>query len=130
MSEQNIGRFEKKVKEGDIVITEGSMGSEFYIIKEGEFEIYKTGIDKKILNLAKVGPGDFFGEAALFESKKRTASVRAISPATLFVINKDTVKEIIKQSPDFALKMIDGLVNKIFNLNNKYSDALAKLYGI
>ncbi|HPP86699.1 MAG TPA: cyclic nucleotide-binding domain-containing protein [bacterium] len=126
---ESANKLERKVMAGELIIAEGSMGTEFYIIKEGEFEIYKTSVDKKIIPLTKIGPGEFFGEAALFEAKKRSASVRALKAGILLVINKDTLQQIIKQSPDFAMKIIDGLVNKIFTLNQKYSDALKKLYS-
>ncbi len=126
---ENLLKFEKKISEGEIVISEGTQGNEFYIVKEGELEIYKTSRSKKIIPLTQIGAGDFFGETALFESRTRDASVRAVKPTVLYVFNKETLKDVFKMSPDFALKIIDGLVKKIFNMNIKYLELLNKAYS-
>ena len=125
---ENLEKFEKKFVEGEIIVSEGSLGNEFYIVKEGELEIYKTSKSKKIIQLAHIGTGDFFGETALFESRKRDASVRTLKPTVLYVFNKETLQDVFKISPNFALKIIDGLVNKIFNMNKKYLELLNKAY--
>ena len=54
---------------------EGQLGSEFFVIVEGEADVTKEGT-----HLATLGAGDFFGEIALIERSKRIATVTAKTP--------------------------------------------------
>ena len=66
------------------MIKEGDSGHEFFVIVEGTADVERGG--KKI---AKLGPGDFFGEIALLRDVPRTATVRAVSPSELFALDRD-----------------------------------------
>jgi len=73
------------VKRGDIIVTEGELAREMFIIQEGTVEILKGGVA-----LARLWQGDCFGEMTLIDVQPRSASVRAKRNATLFSLsNKD-----------------------------------------
>lgn len=72
-----------------IIIREGDVGHSLYIIRSGEVEVFRTndGVDQA---LATLGPGKHFGEVAVYEMCRRTASVRAKSRVELLEVKRDT----------------------------------------
>lgn len=78
---------------GDMVIQEGESGSEFFIIEDGEVEVLKKSGNRLEL-IAVLGPGDFFGEAAVLENRPRNASVRARSDLELTVLGASVFSQI------------------------------------
>jgi eukaryotic-like serine/threonine-protein kinase len=77
---------------GAIVIREGDPGNSAYVIVSGSCRAYRTehGCEE---TLATMGPGDVFGEMALLLEGPRAASVQAITPVVVIVIDKDTLTE-------------------------------------
>src|SRR5215213_4992967 len=75
-----IATFAKEfsVPAGEVIIKEGDFAGEFMVIEEGKADVLRGG--EKIGTL---GPGNFFGEIALLEKTRRTASVVARTPMRL-----------------------------------------------
>ena len=78
---------------GDTIIEEGEFGSEFFIIEEGNVEVLKKidGVEEVV---AVLGPGDFFGEGAILENRKRNASVKARTDVELTVLGASVFSQI------------------------------------
>src|SRR5262245_30192386 len=75
-------RFEERhVEPGRNLTSEGGGGYFFFVIDAGEACV-KHGDDV----VATFGPGDFFGEAAIFETLRRTATVTSTSPVTVLAM--------------------------------------------
>jgi CRP/FNR family cyclic AMP-dependent transcriptional regulator len=70
-----------EVDEGKHLVDEGKLAYEFFVIEEGTADV-RHGDDV----IARLGPGDFFGEIALMEHIRRTASVVATSPMRAVVM--------------------------------------------
>jgi CRP-like cAMP-binding protein len=66
---------------GKHLVDQGAFAYEFFVIIDGEAEVLRDGE-----HLADLGPGDFFGEIALVETDRRTASVIAKTPIRLAVM--------------------------------------------
>ncbi len=73
--------------EGDIIFHKGDVGDYLYIIVDGAVEILETK-DKTEKRLATLGKGEFFGEMALLNQKKRIATVRCIKNCELIAIRR------------------------------------------
>jgi len=80
-------RFEK----GMIVINEGEIADQAYIIVEGRCEVYKNVGDRRF-SLRTMGPGEVFGETAVFTSEPRTASVVALEDVTVKVVTRELLE--------------------------------------
>jgi CRP-like cAMP-binding protein len=84
------------VAAGAAVVTEGEAGDRFYVVLNGMFSVaQKSRGAQSVLR-----PGDFFGEVALAMRMPRTASVRALTPATVASCDIETFDEFIR--PLFA----------------------------
>ncbi len=78
---------------GDLVIREGDCGSEFFIIEEGQVEVLKK-IEDRLEVVAVLGPGDFFGEAAVLEHRPRNANVRARTDVEVTVLGSSVFSQL------------------------------------
>lgn len=81
---------------GQEIVRQGDPGDRFYLIHSGQFEVSRDG-----RTVARLGEGDFFGEAALITGGERNATVRALEAAELFSLGKDQFDRALEQSADF-----------------------------
>ena len=89
---------------GSDIITQGEIGSHFYLIKSGEVEVLAAK-DKDEVKICDLGALDFFGEIALLNDIPRTATVRASTATELLVLNKDNFARLISNSEIFAANL-------------------------
>jgi hypothetical protein len=82
---------ERWFAEGDTIVQEGDEGREAYILMEGLVEVYKT-VGGRRVPLRLMGPGEVFGEAAVFSDKPRSASVVAKSDVRVKVITAESLE--------------------------------------
>ena len=79
---------------GRALTQQGELGHEFFVIVDGTAEVIRDGAP-----LAELGPGDFFGEMALLDEDRRTATVRATSPMKVIVMTRASFREIDRSMP-------------------------------
>ena len=72
---------ERDLHVGEHLSSEGGAGYFFFVIESGGAEVVKHG--EKV---AEFGPGDFFGEGAIFRSRRRTATVTATATGIVFAM--------------------------------------------
>ena len=85
---------EVDVKQGEVVAREGDFGQEFFVIIDGTAEVLRDDAP-----IAELGPGEFFGEMALLDEERRTATVRAISPMRVLVMTRQNFRDIDRSMP-------------------------------
>jgi len=76
-------------EDGEVIFTEGDEGNEACIIYSGSVEVYRRSTEGKLIPLNMLGPGEMFGELALFGTGVRTASVKAAEETTVAMISKE-----------------------------------------
>lgn len=124
-----------KYKPGHILIKQGAAGDSMYVLAEG---LLKGDVEdaetQKVFTVAKIHPGEFFGEMSLFFGDPRSATVTALTESIVFEITKETMQKIFESHPH----LIEALSNKIadrhvINLKKKQSilekDVAAKTQG-
>jgi CRP-like cAMP-binding protein len=90
---------------GETIFSQGDLGTEMYIILEGEVHIVKH-INSESHILSKLEKGDFFGEMALLESVPRTADAVAQSEVKVLIINGARFDEMLHKNPEIAVRII------------------------
>ena len=93
---------------GTVVIREGDPGDRFYVIEQGEVEVSRHGEP-----LAKLGPGDFFGEIALLRNVPRTATVTTSGFASLRSLDRAQFLAAVTGSPAGAVALADVMDRRI-----------------
>lgn len=87
-------------QEGDIIVTEGEIGSSLFLIVSGEVKVFTRGERGEHLPLAELGAGDFFGEVSLLTGKPRTATITAKNAVLAIELSKSDVDRISEQHPE------------------------------
>ena len=100
-----------RVKPGRVLTEEGAPGREFMIIVEGIATVRRKG---KVL--AKLGPGDFFGELAVVAGMPRTATVTADTDMILETLNRREFSSLLDESPRLAKKILVGAVRRLHEI--------------
>ncbi len=77
---------------GAHVIRQGEVGDAAYIVVSGKLEVYKM-IDGERVVLRQLGPGDMFGETAIFAASPRTASVVVTADASMVVVTSEVIEQ-------------------------------------
>ena len=91
-----------------VLIREGDPGREFFILVDGTADVTRGGE-----TIATRTPGDFFGEIALMCDRPRVATVTTTSPSRALVITDRDFRELVKRSPDIALKVLQAVGERL-----------------
>ncbi|XP_076228852.1 cAMP-dependent protein kinase type II regulatory subunit isoform X2 [Nomia melanderi] len=106
--------FEKTVQPGEYIIRQGDDGDNFYVIERGKFEVYvknqQTGLESMIHVYDNRGA---FGELALLYNMPRAATIKAITPGTLWAMDRQTFRRILLKSAYKKCKMYEDLINRV-----------------
>jgi len=82
---------------GETVLREGEAGDACYLIAAGTVRVTKAGVE-----VAKLGPGSFFGEFAVLSDQRRHASVATVEPVELLEIRRELIDELVQAHPGVA----------------------------
>ena len=85
-----------------IVCREGQAADSMYVIKQGTVAVSIVTKDKREIEVAKIGPGGFFGEISLFTGKPRTATVKSRRNLVVFEIRKHDLAPILEKRPELS----------------------------
>jgi len=108
----------RQYKDGDVIVREGELGVAFYVVAQGQVEVFKGSGDSE-QSLTTLGEGSFFGEMALFDNHVRSASVRAKGPVECLVLTKwDFNAELSASGCRIATAMLAILARRIRNLQD------------
>lgn len=119
---------EVKLKQGEVLFTEGSVGHYAYVIKEGKLEVYKSSNGQQV-HLDVRQEGDVIGEIALLESTTRTASVRAMVDSLLLAISDGQLDKLINSNPSIARILLHTIAARLrtSELMMRQSEKMAQL---
>ena len=100
-----------RVPKGRVLTKQGAPGREFMIICEGTATVSRSGQE-----LARLGPGDFFGELSLVAGIPRTATVTADTDMVLTALNPREFSSLLAGSPTLAKTILVGAVRRLYDL--------------
>lgn len=109
---------EEVYQDGDIIIEEGTSGDWVYVIQSGNVEISKTIEGKKYI-VARLGPGEVFGELGFLGTVQRTATARAVGETCVGVIDRTYLdSEYNKLSSEFRA-VLNALVKRFKQMTDR-----------
>jgi CRP-like cAMP-binding protein len=98
---------------GEVLFREGEPGACLYVVSEGEVIVETAAAGE----LARLGPGAFFGEVALITDLPRSATIRAAGPVELLAIDRDVVRDLVAAHPEVLGRLLrfvrDRLVDRV-----------------
>ena len=105
---------EVTVPEGKVLVEQGDIGREMFVILDGNAAVKRNG--RKI---ASLDVGDPVGELSLLDHGPRTATVVATSDLTLFVLSSRRFNAVLEESPGMSRKLMAFLAGRVRDLDSK-----------
>lgn len=102
---------EATLKEGTVLIKEGAVGEEAYIVAAGTADVTLRGE-----KLGAIGPGDAVGEMALLDVSPRSATVTATSEMQVFILEPRSFGELLMRHPSVSKLMMAALARRLREL--------------
>ncbi len=106
---------------GTRVFHEGDDSDACYIVRDGSFRVTREHSDGRAITLATLGPGEIFGELAMLDGDRRSASAESITDGTLLALPANDVRNLLSRNPEIALKLVAGLVRRLRAANMRLS---------
>jgi CRP/FNR family cyclic AMP-dependent transcriptional regulator len=100
------------IAEGETVFKQGARGTHAYVVQDGVIEISIVGESGDVV-LGTVEKGGIFGEMALIDDQPRMATAKALNPATIIVIRRDTFNRKIATCDPFIRGLLGIFVKNI-----------------
>ena len=118
---------ERPLKRGQVLVREGEAGEEMFVVLRGSMVISKAVTGRVEQVLARIGPGDFFGEMSLFDRSPRSATVQADADATLLVLDREALRRLTELSPRAAAAFFYALVQVFIERLRASGDLVAEV---
>ena len=100
---------EMDVEEGRVLMREGTLGHDFYLVVDGALDVVKEGRGRVDI----VGPEGFVGETALLSRRPRNATVTAATEASLLRIGDADFVALLERMPLLWLKVAGALADRV-----------------
>jgi CRP/FNR family transcriptional regulator len=106
---------------GQAVFREGDASDTCYVVREGHVRAIRTHGDGRTITLATFGPGDIFGELAMFEDERRSATVEAIEPTNVVGVLGPDMRRLMGEHPAIAARLVIALGRRLREMNERLS---------
>jgi rhodanese-related sulfurtransferase len=111
LPEEGLSEIERVVETrtipaGTIIFRQGDPGDSFCMVNSGKVRVFRKDPGGVELDLSILGPGDSFGEMALFSGEARSASVETLRETELAVLPKDSFDEVMRKHPNLSMAFV------------------------
>jgi len=103
-AETDLVRFEP----GRSIVEEGRPGEAMFVILSGAAKVTRGG-----RTVARLVPGDFFGELSALDGGPRTASIVSDTPMELLRLYRRTLRRVIEEEPPLAMGLLEGIARRL-----------------
>jgi CRP/FNR family transcriptional regulator len=103
----------------DVIFREGDDSDTCYIVRSGHARAIRTHSDGRVITLARFGPGDIFGELAMFDDERRSATVEALDDLSTVAIPGSAMRSLLRSHPEIAVKLVIALGRRLRAANER-----------
>src|SRR5271165_5396551 len=118
---------ERRFDVGATVVSEGEPGRSMYIVHAGELAVTKLGNSGRVIRMASLEPGDFFGEMTLIEMQNRSATVVAQSPTLLYELTARQLYTYYKADIYAYVMVMQNINRELCRRLRRADDRIAEL---
>ncbi|MGA8363626.1 MAG: Crp/Fnr family transcriptional regulator [Solirubrobacteraceae bacterium] len=111
----------REFEPGQVVFREGDSSDTCYIVRSGRARAVREHSDGRTITLATFGPGDIFGELAMFEDERRSATVEAIEPTAAVAVLGPDMRRLMSEHPGIATRLVIALGRRLRESNERLS---------
>ena len=106
---------------GSVILREGDPGDTCYILRSGGARVVRQHADGRAITLTNLGPGEIFGELAMFDGEVRSATVEAVDDVRAIAILAGDLKRLLNEHPEIAVKLLGALAERLRETNARIS---------
>ncbi|HEY2005760.1 MAG TPA: Crp/Fnr family transcriptional regulator [Solirubrobacteraceae bacterium] len=104
---------------GEAIFHEGDESDTCYVVRSGHVRAVREHTDGRTLTLATLGPGEIFGELAIFDEERRSATVEALDDLEVVAILGADMRRMLRLHPDIAVKLLAALSRRLRETNER-----------
>src|SRR5438067_5717006 len=109
----------RRFEAGEVVFREGDESNTCYIVRSGRARAIREHTDGRSITLANFGPGDIFGELAMFDNERRSATVEAVETTEAVAILGGDMRRLLRQHAEIAIKLLTALGRRLRETNER-----------
>lgn len=109
----------RRFEPGEVVFREGDASDTCYVVRSGRARAVREHSDGRVITLATFGSGDIFGELALFEDERRSATVEAIEPTTAVAVLGPDMRRLMAEHPEISTRLVIALGRRLRETNER-----------
>ncbi len=106
---------------GEVVFREGDDSDTCYVVSSGHARAVREHPDGRQITLATFGPGDIFGELAMFDDERRSATIEATDSLEVLGILGGDMRRLLRRHPDMSVKLVIALGRRLREANERLS---------
>jgi CRP/FNR family transcriptional regulator len=104
---------------GQVIFREGDASDTCYVVGTGHARAVRENADGRTITLAHFGPGDIFGELAMFDDERRSATVETLDEVEAIAILGSDMRRLLREHPDIAVKLVIALGRRLREANER-----------
>jgi CRP-like cAMP-binding protein len=104
---------------GEVVFREGDRSDTCYVVRFGRVRAIREHTDGRTITLATFAAGDFFGELAMFEDERRSATIETLEDTEAAAILGADMRRLLRAHPDIAVKLLGALGRRLRETNER-----------
>jgi len=105
----------------EVIFREGDDSDTCYVVRSGHARAIRQHSDGRTITLARFGPGDIFGELAMFDDERRSATVEALDDLRTVAIPGSAMRGLLQRHPEIAVKLVIALGRRLRAANERLS---------
>jgi CRP/FNR family transcriptional regulator len=109
----------REFEAGQVVFRDGDHSDTCYIVRSGRARAVREHSDGRVITLATFGPGDIFGELAMFEDERRSATVEAVEPTGVVAVLGPDMRRLMVEHPGIATRLAIALGRRLRETNER-----------
>ena len=104
---------------GQVIFREGDQSDTCYVMRSGHARAVREHAGGRAISLAHFGPGDIFGELAMFDDERRSATVETLDEVEAIAILGADMRRLLREHPDIAAKIVISLGRRLREANER-----------
>jgi CRP-like cAMP-binding protein len=106
---------------GELVFREGDRSDTCYVMRSGRARAIREHTDGRTITLATFGPGEIFGELAIFDDESRSATIETLEDTATAAILGGDMRRLLRTHPEIAIKLLAALGRRLRETNERLS---------
>ena len=106
---------------GQVIFREGDASDTCYVVRTGHARAVRENVDGRTIALAHFGHGDIFGELAMFDDERRSATVEALDDLDAIAIAGSDMRRLLREHAEISAKLVIALGRRLREANERLS---------